>query len=69
MSRWLDRVAAVVDVWYPGEEGGRGIADVLLGDANPAGRLPVTFPVSEGRRETSIPIGIVQLQMLDLHLS
>jgi hypothetical protein len=42
---------------------------VPLGAANAAGRSPVTFPVSEGRREASIPIGIAQLQMLDLHLS
>jgi len=49
MSRWIDRVAAVVHVWYPGQEGGNAIADVLLGDANPAGRLPVTFPMSEGQ--------------------
>ena len=49
MSRWLDRVGAVIDVWYPGEEGGRAIADVLFGDYNPAGRLPITFPMSEGQ--------------------
>jgi beta-glucosidase len=49
MSPWLDRVTAVVDAWYPGEQGGRGVADVLFGDANPAGRLPITFPVFEGQ--------------------
>jgi beta-glucosidase len=49
MSRWLDRVDAVLDAWYPGEEGGRAVADILLGDASPAGRLPVTFPVAEGQ--------------------
>ncbi len=49
MSDWLDSVSAVVDVWYPGEDGGRAVADVLFGDYNPAGRLPITFPIAEGQ--------------------
>ncbi len=49
MSPWLDRVGAVLDAWYPGEEGGHAIADILFGDANPAGRLPITFPMFEGQ--------------------
>ncbi len=40
---WLDRVPAVLHAWYPGQEGGRAIADLLFGVANPAGRLPVSF--------------------------
>lgn len=49
MSPWLDKVAAVLDAWYPGEAGGDAVADVLFGDYNPAGRLPVTFPMAEGQ--------------------
>jgi beta-glucosidase len=44
MDPWIASVPAVVQAFYPGQEGGRALADVLLGDADPAGRLPVTFP-------------------------
>ncbi len=49
MSSWLDKVQAVADVWYPGEEGGHAVASVLFGDEDPAGRLPISFPVSEAQ--------------------
>jgi len=49
MSRWIDQVGAVLDAWYPGEEGGDAVADVLFGAADPAGRLPITFPIAEGQ--------------------
>lgn len=49
MNNWIDKVPAILDVWYPGEEGGHAIADVLFGDYNPAGRLPITFPVHEAQ--------------------
>lgn len=49
MNNWLEKVTAVIDVWYPGEAGGEAVAEVLFGDYNPAGRLPVTFPVSEAQ--------------------
>jgi beta-glucosidase len=41
---WLDKVKAVLEIWWPGDEGGPAIANVLLGRANPAGRLPITWP-------------------------
>jgi len=43
---WLADASAVLEAWYPGSSGGEAIADVLFGDANPAGRLPITFPAS-----------------------
>jgi beta-glucosidase len=42
---WLGDVAAVVQAWYPGQECGNALADVLFGDTNPSGKLPQTYPV------------------------
>lgn len=49
MNNWIDNVDAIGVVWYSGEEGGNAIADILFGDYNPAGRLPITFPMHEGQ--------------------
>jgi len=49
MSTWMDKVKGIVDIWYPGEEGGNAVADILLGKYNPSGRLTITFPVNEAQ--------------------
>lgn len=43
---WLEGVPAVLQAWFPGQEAGFALSDVLLGDAEPGGRLPQTFPLS-----------------------
>ena len=49
MENWIDKVPGILDVWYPGELGGKAVANVLFGDYDPAGRLPITFPIFEGQ--------------------
>jgi beta-glucosidase len=46
MDGWLENVPAVLEAWYPGMEGGNAIANIIFGDVNPSGKLPVTFPKS-----------------------
>ena len=44
---WIDKVAGVVEAWYAGSSGHKALADVLVGDVNPSGKLPLTFTSSE----------------------
>ncbi|MCD0486977.1 glycoside hydrolase family 3 C-terminal domain-containing protein [Pedobacter sp. MC2016-14] len=43
MEKWLNNVAGVLHAWYPGQEGGTAIAEILFGKTNPSGKLPVSF--------------------------
>jgi beta-glucosidase len=49
MRSWIDKVPGILEVWYPGEEGGNAVADALFGDYNPGGKLPITFPQFVGQ--------------------
>ncbi len=44
---WIDKVAGVVEAWYAGSSGHKALANVLVGDVNPSGKLPMSFPKSE----------------------
>jgi len=50
---WIaEHIPAIVEAWLPGEEGGEAVADVLFGDYNPGGKLPITFPRAVGQVPT-----------------
>jgi beta-glucosidase len=46
---WRDSVNAIVQAWYPGQAGGQAIAEIIAGQVNPSGRLPITFPMDLGQ--------------------
>ncbi len=48
LSPWHDEVEAVLEAWYPGQDGGPALARILFGDVDPGGRLPVSFPAKDG---------------------
>ncbi len=53
---WVDEVAAILLVWFPGQEFGSALADVVLGHAEPGGRLPTSWPASEAGLPSPIPV-------------
>ncbi len=59
---WLQRVPAVLAAWYPGQGGGEAIARILLGEVNPSGRLPITFPAQASQAPRPTPPGLEALR-------
>ena len=53
LTPWLGRVRAVLETWYPGQEYGGAVAALLFGDANPSGKLPMTWPTSSAQGPAS----------------
>ena len=49
MTPWIDGCNAVLEAWYPGEQGAQAITEILFGDVNPSAKLPITFPRSVGQ--------------------
>ncbi len=49
MNAWLSKVHAVMQLWYPGETGGKAVAKILSGEVNASGKLPFTVPITEGQ--------------------
>ena len=43
MSQWVDKTPALIQAWYPGQEGGTALAQIIFGDVNPSGKLPASF--------------------------
>jgi beta-glucosidase len=59
---WLAQVPAVLEAWYPGSSGGEAIASVLLGEVNPSGHLPATFPASVAQLPRPVLDGYPQVE-------
>ncbi len=49
MTAWIGKAKAVVESWYPGEQGARALTEILFGQTNPSGRLPITIPKTVGQ--------------------
>jgi beta-glucosidase len=52
---WLSKVKAVLAAWYPGQGGAQAISEILFGDVNPSGRLPITFPAPDAVMRPELP--------------
>jgi len=69
MQNWIESADAIIEYWYAGEEGGNALGEILTGKYNPAGRLPVTFPISVAQLPLYYnykPLGRGQGDYLDL---
>ena len=49
MTAWIDGCGAILEAWYPGEQGAQAMTEILFGDVNPSAKLPITFPRSVGQ--------------------
>lgn len=58
---WKDKVAAIIEAWYPGEAGGKAVANVLFGMVNPSGKLPFTFPARNEDTPTWGDTGVISM--------
>jgi len=52
ITGWVDQIDSLLEAWYPGQEGGRAIAEILFGNVDPSGKLPATFERKWGDAET-----------------
>ncbi|CAE6722220.1 beta-glucosidase family protein [Paraburkholderia nemoris] len=62
---WAGNVHAVLEAWYPGVQGGQAIADLLFGDVNPSGKLPITFP----QQDADLPQPVISATDMSVNYS
>lgn len=63
VSKFENKCAAIIQAWFPGEEGGNALADIILGNVNPSARLCVSYPKSENKKEVNYKNGYLQDDM------